>query len=411
MTADSNSADVLIAGGGIAGAALATMLGRRGFRVELFERAQFPREKPCGEGLMPAGVAVLDRLGLMEAAGGAPFLGVRYHLGDCIAQGRFPEASGVPVVGRGLRRKHLDHVLFQAAAATPGVSAHTGTRVDAPLCENGRVVGLIVEGESRRAQLVVGADGVHSRIRHRLGLDVRPRRKRVGLRAHFRLAAGQVHPAWVDVYVCRGYELYVTPLPDDELLIAALVDAESLAGPIEPTFHRWCRSQPSLAEELEGAEPISSILAISPLAGCARRGVARGVVLLGDAAGFLDPITGGGMTQALMTAELLTEWISCHWGGSEEWTWQFDRARKAMLRDYSLLTAAVLWLSGHPRLAARLLPSLQARPTLLSHLVGVSGGVRRLFEWPHGEVSPPESLVKEPTPRPGGSPGTLRLGS
>ncbi|HEX2711110.1 MAG TPA: NAD(P)/FAD-dependent oxidoreductase, partial [Candidatus Acidoferrales bacterium] len=172
--------DVLIAGGGIAGCALAILLGRDGLTVELFERARFPREKPCGEGLMPAGVAVLEQLGLAEAVGGAPFYGVRYHFGDLMAEGRFPEVAGVPVAGRAQRRKHLDHVLFQAAAATPGVTAETGTLVEAQLCEKGRVAGLIVNGEPRRARLVVAADGVHSRIRHLMGLDIPPRRKRVG---------------------------------------------------------------------------------------------------------------------------------------------------------------------------------------------------------------------------------------
>jgi hypothetical protein len=70
---DKTMADVLISGGGVAGSALAILLGRRGPQVELFERYCFPKEKPCGEGLMPAGVAVLYRLGVGEAVGDAPF--------------------------------------------------------------------------------------------------------------------------------------------------------------------------------------------------------------------------------------------------------------------------------------------------------------------------------------------------
>src|SRR5713101_7712048 len=78
---DRTMADVLISGGGVAGSTLAILLGRRGLQVGLFERGRFPKEKPCGEGLMPAGVAVLNRLGVGEAVGGAPFYGVRYHFG------------------------------------------------------------------------------------------------------------------------------------------------------------------------------------------------------------------------------------------------------------------------------------------------------------------------------------------
>ena len=81
-------ADVLIAGGGLAGSALAIQLGRQGISVEMFERGSFPREKPCGEGLMPAGVAALGRLGLEALPEGEPFWGIRYHFGKHLAEGR-----------------------------------------------------------------------------------------------------------------------------------------------------------------------------------------------------------------------------------------------------------------------------------------------------------------------------------
>ncbi len=372
--------DVVIAGGGIAGASLAILLGRAGLEVELYERAQFPREKPCGEGLMPAGVAALERMGLAEAAGGAPFYGVRYHFGVRTAEGRFPQARGLPAAGLGLRRRNLDHALLEAAARTPGVNV-TVARVEAPLVENGRVTGLVVCGEAKRARLTVAADGAHSRIRHALGLDIPPQRKRIGVRAHFRLAAGRLQTPWVDVYVCRGYELYVTPLPEGELLVAGLARAAALAAPIDRTFENWRRSQPELAARLEGAEQITPLASVSPLAGRARAGFAPGIVLLGDAAGFLDPITGGGMTQALMSAELLAEYVAAHRKAGEEWLVKFERERQRMLRDYRVLTQMVLWLSEHPRLAERVLGALGESPRLFSHLVGVSGGVRRLC-WP-----------------------------
>jgi len=387
-------ADVLIAGGGIAGSTLVILLGRQGLTVEVFERGRFPKEKPCGEGLMPAGVAVLNRLGLGEAVGGAPFYGVRYHFGNQTAEGRFPRAAGLPIAGRGQRRKHLDQVLFQAAAATPGVTAHTGIAVDAPLCENGRVAGLLVGGELRRAALVVAADGVHSRMRHLLGLNKPQHRKRFGTRAHFRLAPGQTQPPWVDVFVCPGYELYVTPLPEKEVLVAGLTYAGALGEPIERAFHRWWRAQPALAVRLEGAEQVSSLMGTSPLAGNARAGVAPGIVLLGDAAGFLDPITGGGMTQALMTAELLAKHVSRGLGRDEKWLWTFERHRQALLRDYRILTQMVLWLADHPRLAERLLSVLRMSPTLFSHLVGVSGGVRRLLRFQGSTESDLQALAE-----------------
>src|SRR6185295_13589576 len=133
-------ADVLIAGGGIAGSSLAVMLGRAGLAVELFERGHFPKEKPCGEGLMPAGVGVLQRYDLADALGGEPFYGIRYYAGALMAEGRFPLVAGLPAAGRGQRRYYLDRALFSAAAATRGVTAYSGVRVAAPLVEGGRVV-------------------------------------------------------------------------------------------------------------------------------------------------------------------------------------------------------------------------------------------------------------------------------
>jgi flavin-dependent dehydrogenase len=374
--------DVVIAGGGIAGSALAIMLGRQGLTVELFESGQFPKEKPCGEGLMPAGVAVLERLGLAEEVGGAPFYGVRYHFDGVRAEGRFPGVGGVPAVGRGQRRKHLDQVLFQAAAATVGVCAYTGTRVEGPLRERGRVVGLRVEGEPRRAALSVAADGVHSRIRHQLGLDRRPRRKRFGLRAHFRLAPGREQPPWVEVFASRGHEFYVGPLPAGEVLVALLAEGGEAGEPLKEVFYDRLQANPVLAERLEGAEQVTQLMGRSPLAARARAGVAPGMALLGDAAGFLDPITGGGMTQALMTAELLARYVKRGLRAVDKWLGDFERERRALLRDYRMLTEAVLWLAHHPWPGRKVVSVLHRWPALFSHLMGAAGGVRPLWSLP-----------------------------
>jgi menaquinone-9 beta-reductase len=373
--------DVLIVGGGIAGATLAILLGRQGLTVELFEQKRFPKEKPCGEGLMPAGLAVLQRMNLVDAVGGFPFYGVRYHTKNFTLQGSFPRVHGVPTVGCGQRRKHLDEVLFQTATATPGVKTYPGTRVEHLLRERERIVGVIADGVTRHAGLVVAADGMHSRSRYLLGLDAPQRRKRFGVLTHFRIAAGKEQPPWVDVFLAPGHELYVTPLPDREVLVAALADVGALVQPIEKTFSCWRNSQPLLAARLEGARRVSTVQCISPLAARAQCGVAPGIVLLGDAAGFLDPITGGGMAQALMTAELLADRLRQVTTDRDDWIWDFERDRRALLRDYRLLTEALHWLSSHRTLGAGVLSLLSHFPSVLSHFVGVAGGVRQLF-WP-----------------------------
>ncbi|MFL5801367.1 MAG: NAD(P)/FAD-dependent oxidoreductase [Roseiflexaceae bacterium] len=378
-------ADVLIAGGGIAGSALAVLLGRAGLAVELFERGVFPKEKPCGEGLMPAGVGVLERHGLADVVGGAPFHGVRYYAGALVAEGRFPAVAGLPATGRGQRRCRLDYALFAAAAATPGVTAAMAARVEAPICAGGRVVGLVVEGEPRRAPLVVAADGLRSPLRRQLGLDgPPPRRRRAGLRTHYRLAPGQAQPPWVEVFLGRGYEIYVTPLPEGEILVAGLAEQSAITSGAAAAMRCWIAGQPLLRARLEGAEQLTTIMGMAPLASRARAGVAPGAVLLGDAAGFLDPITGGGMAQALLSAELLAGYVARELGRDDAWLWEFERARRALLRDYRILTHMVLGLAAHPWLARGMLGLLRAAPTLFSHLLGVSGGMQRLIGPPLG---------------------------
>jgi len=370
--------DVLIAGGGIAGSSLAIMLGRKGVSAELFERARFPREKPCGEGLMPAGVAVLDRLGLTDSIGGAPFGGVRYHFDGRVLEGRFPRVPGLPHAGIGQRRKVIDEILCSKAAATPGIRVHTGTAVDGPIIQNGQVVGLTVEGKSVRAPLVVAADGMRSPIRRQLGWNAPVRRRRFGIRVHFRLSPHKPETPWVEVFIGKQYEIYVTPLPRREIAVIILAELGRAAKYSGKAFLRQCRAFPILASRLEGAVQISKPMGASPLSGGARSGVGPGVVLLGDAAGFSDPITGGGMAQALQSAELLAEYIVQRPRMDNECLEAFNLDRKALLRDHHRLTGLALWFSEHIRLGKGVFSLPMVSRMLFSHFVGVAGGVKPL---------------------------------
>jgi 2-polyprenyl-6-methoxyphenol hydroxylase-like FAD-dependent oxidoreductase len=370
--------DVLVAGGGIAGSAVAILLGRAGLRVELFERGEFPREKPCGEGLMPAGVAVLERLGLAGSIGGARFHGVRYHFDAQVATGRFPSGHGMPTEGLAQRRAVLDQALFEAAATTPGVRAHTQAQVVAPVREDRRVTGLVVNGVVRRAGLVIAADGARSRLRSALGLDLPQRRRRFGMRAHFRLAPGAAAPPWVDIFLGADHELYVAALPRGELVVAALAEVRHARAPAEAIFERWWRAHPRLSQRLRGARRLTPLRGALPLSLRARRGYVPGMVLLGDAAGSLDPIAGCGMTQALVGAELLAGYAMRGVTGSDDWLAEFERARRSRFLDTTLLTQGLLWLSRHPGCVPPALAALRAWPGLFSHLVGVAGGARTL---------------------------------
>ena len=155
----------------------------RGSAVELYEAQRFPREKPCGEGIMPAGVAVLERLGLRAAVGGRPLASVRYHgFGMTAESGFAPRADGTAPVVLGQRRLHLDQTLLAAARATPGVRVFEEAPVEGAAIAGGRAVGLRVGGELRRGGLVVGADGLRL-ARAPLARTGSPRPRRPGASA------------------------------------------------------------------------------------------------------------------------------------------------------------------------------------------------------------------------------------
>jgi flavin-dependent dehydrogenase len=346
--------DVLIVGGGVAGSSLAIMLGRSGCKVQLVEKARFPREKPCGEGLMPAGVAVLQRWGLDALVGGCHFYGVRFYFGQGSAARTDYKAFRFRSPGLGQRRRVLDEALISCAAATPGVQVHTGVRVDGLITECGTVTGLRVVGREYRAPLVVAADGAQSNMRTKLGLDEGITRERFGVRAHFRLADGKAQVPWVEVFIGNKIEIYATPLPNQEISVALLAKAGALHGNIAAEFLRVCRSFPALADRLEGAEQITRLMGATPISGIsgnARLGATPGAVLLGDAAGFVDPVTGTGMTQALITAELLTKHLTRRKKAGTVWLRPFEQERRVILARYRGMARIALWLSQKTNLA------------------------------------------------------------
>ncbi len=327
---------ILIAGAGPAGCAAAIGLARRGHRVRLLDRATFPREKACGEGLMPAGVAALGRLGIHVE--GVPFQGVRYHHEGRVIEGAFPHRQ----MGLGIRRLHLDAALLDAARRESNVRVITGVHVEGPIFADNRIAGVRADGEDFRAALTIAADGANSILRHQLGWDASPRTKRHALLGHFPGPPAE----WVNVYLDDPQEVYVTPLPGGQRLVAALGEAPH----IPPRF----------------GEPIEPVRGAAPLAVRAKQRHAPGCALLGDAAGNCDPITGGGITQALLSAELLAQHIDD--------LAAFDRAREAMLADYRRLTAGVLTLTKYPALLRPALTVLSHAPGLFSRLLGVAGG-------------------------------------
>lgn len=262
-------ADVAIAGGGPAGAALAIELGRRGVRVNLYEKARHPRLKACGEGLLPHGVTALRAIaGLPDAP---RVRGLRFVAGSASTDADFPEGFGLVV-----RRDWFDAWLFEKAAATPNVDARTGMPYRS-------------EGEP----FVVGADGRHSHFHRRLEAR-RPRHTRVGLSAHV-TGLDDVSDR-VEVFFHRDGELYVAPTGGGETLVAALFHQSHFR---RDGITYLLEAIPEMRARSQRVKLTTPVLAASPLGLRLSRIVDRGLLLIGDAAGAPDPITGDGIALAM----------------------------------------------------------------------------------------------------------------
>jgi 2-polyprenyl-6-methoxyphenol hydroxylase-like FAD-dependent oxidoreductase len=406
--------DLVVVGGGPAGASLAIAAGRAGLSVDLLEARHHPRDKACGEGIMPSGVRALARLGFSDGCGGQRYWGVRYRGFGVDVVADFPADAGAPATapfGLGQRRTVLDRALVEVARATPGVRVFEDCPVDGLELGWGRVVGVRAGERRFRGRLTVGADGVQSTVRRLLGLGLEPdsgqashegqedragapghararqarhaRHARIGWRMHFRLAPGREPSPHVEVHVGRDHEIYVTPLPEGQVLVAALAGQGAVQGDAEATLRRWIALHPALRESLAGAEALSPARGRYPLVRGARAGVAPGAILLGDAAGNSDPITGGGISQALLSAELLASQLPAALRGPDshydgEWLQEFDRRRRALLRDYRWLTAGLVEVARVPMLARAMLHAMRARPAIMRHMVGVAAGLRPL---------------------------------
>lgn len=354
-------------GGGPAGSATALLCARRGMKVLLLERARHPRPKPCGEGLLPHGVEWLRRQALTIE--GRPFRAIRYVFPDGLeVGGAFPHGAGL-----GVRRTAFDPALVSAAAAA-GADVREGIEVTGL---QGQAV--VAGGEPVEGRLIIAADGLHSRLRRWAGLDLAPAgRPRYGVTAHFaqRSEAGPE----VRVYLASDHEVYTTPLDGGELLVALLAERGRMAalkGRLAAGYEEALREHPQLAERL--GPRLDGPLAVGPLNLRARRRWAPGLLLVGDAAGFLDPITGEGMALALEQAELAAraaaDWLS----GDNRALSRYGARSEALGRELGWLTAALLFLVRRPPLARRVARNLRGHPGTFGQLLDVSARRRRLL--------------------------------
>lgn len=318
--------DLLVAGGGPVGLATAITAARRGLSAVVVEPRPGVLDKACGEGLMPPAVASLGELGVTLPVS-HPFLGVRYVDASGSVEAPFRDGPGL-----GVRRTVLHAALLERARAL-GVQLIEGRIQAFQQDDDG------VEAIGLRARYGVAADGLHSRIREGLGLALPPRLPaRLGVRRHFRLRPWS---PWVEVHWAEHAEAYVTPVAEDLVGVAILYRRDAPPPRADaPPFERWLSAFPALAERLH--DPVTQARGAGPFEQRVLRRVAGRVLLVGDAAGYLDPLTGEGIRLGLESAAALVAAVAADRPEDYEPAW------RRIARRYLWMTGLLLAVGRTP---------------------------------------------------------------
>jgi flavin-dependent dehydrogenase len=356
MTKMAVETEVFVVGGGPAGLAVAIAARNRGFSVTVADVAQPPIDKACAEGIMPDGLAALRKLGInlpLDAA--APFQGIRFSDRESAVRARFAHGPGL-----GIRRTKLHEILIDKATEA-GIDMHWGAHVTG-LTPGG----VTMNGINIRCRWVVGADGQNSRVRCWSRLDSARTRPstRFGFRRHYRVLPWS---EFVEVYWTEHGQLYVTPVGPEEVCVAFVSRNTKLR--LEDAFAVY----PPIRARLEGADAITREQgAVS--ATQALRSVYRGsTVLVGEASGSVDAITGDGLSMAFQQAYALAEAFL------NDDLAQYQYAHRRIERLPRIMASLMLLLDRNHWLRSRSLRALEASPNLFTRMLAVHTGELPLF--------------------------------
>ncbi len=341
---------VLVIGGGPAGLAAAIAARMKGFDVTVADGAKPPIDKACGEGLMPGTLRALRELGVAIRPGdGEVFRGIRF-----VDSANSVEANFLGASGFGMRRTMLHQKMVERAEEC-GVTLLWNTPVTGLSSE-----GAILGEKIMKAKWIVGADGIHSRVRRWIALDSSVRaEKRFAQRRHFR-----VKP-WTDcmeVHWSNRAQAYVTPLSNDETCVALIS-----RDPRMRLMDAW-REFPVLASYMRHAEPSSAERGAVTVSRRLRHVYRGNVALTGDASGSVDAITGEGLClsfrQALALADALSRGMLL----------SYQRVHRQLARRPHLMGRLLLTLDQYPDLRKRAVRILAEDPGLFARLLAAHVG-------------------------------------
>jgi flavin-dependent dehydrogenase len=343
--------EILVIGGGPAGLAAAIAARKKGFEVMVADGAKPPIDKACGEGLMPNTITALRELGIViHPTDGRIFRGLRFLDGRTEAEANFHGTAGL-----GVRRTVLHQKMVERAQEC-GVSLLWNTPVSG-LTPGGAILG----GRAMSARWVIGADGIHSRVRRWSGLESVSQEDegRFAQRRHYR-----VKP-WTDcveIYWGQRMQAYVTPLGSEETCVV-LISRE----PQVRLADAW-REFPGLAARLQDAELSSAERGGFTATRKLSRVYQGNIALTGDASGSVDAITGEGLCLSFRQAMALADALE---SGDLE---RYQSVHNRLVRRPNLMSRLLLLLGRKRTLRQRALNVLAKDPSLFARFLAVHAG-------------------------------------
>ena len=318
--------DVLVVGAGPGGSAAAYHLARHGIDVTVVEKAAFPREKVCGDGLTPRSVKAIQDMGVDTADPGfEKVIGLRTHARRTTIQLPWPDLTSFPPYGLVMPREGFDHLLAQRAVKA-GARLMERTEAVAPRFVDGYVAGATVrpagerdaEPTEIRARFVLAADGAASRFAAPAGVTRDPKKPLgIAARRYFRI---DYHPgpwieSWLDLWdgdmLLPGYG-WLFPVAGGRInLGAGLLNTFSNFKDIsaQHLFDAFARMLPpewGIGEDTAEGRVLSGPL---PMGLNRTPQAVPGLLLVGDAAGAVNPFNGEGIAYAIETGEIAAELV------------------------------------------------------------------------------------------------------